>query len=91
MEPDLLVYEFTNVLRFNPNYAPEDVKRAIDSLIETELDIVMPTVEILKDAADIAKRYEITVYDAVFISLTKLIGAIFILLLMKTCIRKLKN
>lgn len=26
VEPDLLVYEFTNVLRYNPNYKIEDVK-----------------------------------------------------------------
>ena len=32
----------------------------------------------LKDAADLAKQYDITVYDAVFVSLAKLIDAIFI-------------
>jgi predicted nucleic acid-binding protein len=78
VEPDLLLYEFTNVLRYNPIYTAEDVEKAVDSLIETDFDVVLPTVEMLKDSADIAKKYDITVYDAVFVSLAKLIGAIFV-------------
>ena len=73
--PDLLIYEFTNALRYNPNYSAEDVKKALASIIEMELQIVMPTEEMLKDAVDLAKKYDITIYDAVFISLGRLIGA----------------
>jgi predicted nucleic acid-binding protein len=78
VEPDLLLYEFTNFLRYNPIYTVEDVEKAINSLIEIDFDIVLPTVKILKDSANTAKKYDITVYDAVFISLAKLIGAIFV-------------
>ena len=78
VEPDLLVYEFTNVLRYNPNYTTEDVVKAVDSLIEMGLDIVVPTAEVLKGAVTLAKKYDITVYDAVFVSLAKLIDATII-------------
>jgi len=78
VEPDLLLYEFVNVLRYNPIYTKEDVEMAIDSLIETNFNIVLPTVKMLKDALHLAKKYDITIYDAVFISLAKLINAIFI-------------
>lgn len=47
-------------------------------MIEMELNIVLPTAEILKDAADLANKYGITVYDAAFVSLAKSIGAVTI-------------
>ena len=78
VEPDLLLYEFANVLRYNPVYRGEDIKKAIDSLIETDFNIVLPTLELMKDAVDLAKKHYITVYDAIFVSLAKLIGAIFV-------------
>jgi hypothetical protein len=34
-----------NVLRYNPVYTEKDVVRAVNSLIDTDIDIVLPTVE----------------------------------------------
>gem|GEM_PF-5694241 len=65
-------------MRYNPIYTVEYVEKAINSLIEIDFDIVLPTVKILKDSANTAKKYNTTVYDAIFVSLAKLIGAIFV-------------
>lgn len=76
--PDLLLYEFSNAIRYNPNYSLEDVNKAVESLFELQLDIVVPTLEVLKDASELARKYGITVYDAVFVALAKPIEAEFI-------------
>jgi predicted nucleic acid-binding protein len=43
-----------------------------------EIDIVIPTQEVINSAIKLSYTYNITVYDAVFVSLAKLIGAIFV-------------
>ncbi len=73
-----MIYEFANALNYNPNYTDEDVKNAIDSLVELQIDVMAPTIQLLKDASELARRYDITVYDAVFVALAKSIGAVFI-------------
>ena len=78
IEPDFLLYEFVNVLRYNPVYTEEDVVKAVNSLIEADIDIVLPTVELLEVAVNIAKRYDVTVYDAIYIALAKLISGVYI-------------
>lgn len=75
VEPDLLIYEFANALRYNPSYSVADIKKAVDSLTELQIDIIVPTPEMLKDACETARKHDTTVYDAAFISLAKLIGA----------------
>lgn len=86
VEPDLMIYEFANALNYNPNYTAEDVKKAIDSLVELQIDVMAPTIRLLKDASEIAKKHDITVYDAVFVALAKSIGAVFV-----TADKKLHN
>jgi predicted nucleic acid-binding protein len=78
IEPDFLLYEFVNVLRYNPVYTEEDVVKAVNSLIEADIDIVLPTVELLEVAVKIAKRYDVTVYDAIYIALAKLISGTYV-------------
>jgi predicted nucleic acid-binding protein len=78
IEPDFLLYEFVNVLRYNPVYTEEDVIKAVNSLIETDIDIVLPTVELLEVAVNIAKKYDVTTYDAIYIALAKLISGVYV-------------
>lgn len=69
--PDLLLYEISNALRYNPNFKENDVKEAIDSLFSMELNIVVPISEIVKTAATLAFKHNITAYDAVYLALAK--------------------
>ncbi len=76
--PDLLIYELSNELRYNTDYSNDEIKKAIRSLYDMEIDIVAPVIEILESAIDIAREYDITIYDAYYLSLTKEIGYHFI-------------
>ena len=52
--PDLILYEISNALRYNPRFDEEDVKEAIDSLIKMELNIITPTKDIIERAIEIS-------------------------------------
>jgi len=70
--PDLILYELANALRFNPNFKRKTV---IDSLIavidldDLDIDITVPTPNLLKKALDFAFDNKISVYDSIYISL----------------------
>ena len=72
--PDLILYEISNALRYNPRFDEEDVKEAIDSLIKMELNIITPTKDIIERAIEISFLKNISVYDAHYIALAENIG-----------------
>ena len=76
--PDLVFYELTNVLRFNSRNTAGDIIEIIDNLSNLNLDIVVPTRALLKDAVRLAYKYDITIYDAVFVALAQDLGYRFI-------------
>jgi len=67
--PDLLLYEISNALRYNPKFNENDVKDAIDSIINMGIRILIPSGEILKKAIDMSFLYGITLYDAYYVAL----------------------
>ena len=71
--PDLLLYEIGNALRYNKKLNENDIISAVDSLIEIEIDIVVPTKEVMDNAVSFSLKYDITVYDAYFLSLAYLL------------------
>ncbi len=76
--PDLLVYELSNALRYNPNFRENEVKEAIDSIYNIGIDIVVPTLSITKHAIEISHKYNVSVYDSFYISLAKWIGFVYV-------------
>lgn len=76
--PDLLLYEISNALRFNPNFKEKDIKEAIESLFDIEINIIVPIPEVLQKAVDVAYSKEITIYDAFYIALSQMIDFDFI-------------
>jgi predicted nucleic acid-binding protein len=76
--PDLVLYELSNALRYDKKFNEELAYTSIDSLIDMELNIVLPTEEIIKNAISLALKYDVTVYDAIFLSLSQIIDATFI-------------
>lgn len=76
--PDLILYEVSNALRFNPNFKECDIKEAIQSLFDIDINIVVPVQETLQEAVDIAYSKNITIYDAFYIALAQTIGFDFI-------------
>ncbi len=69
--PDLLLYEVSNALRYNPDFDESDVVESIDSLFDIGISIIVPTLEITKSAVNLAFSYNITIYDAFYIALAK--------------------
>ncbi len=65
--PDLLFYELANVLRYQPQLAPEEVAKALDTLETMELDVRPFSYPLGKEAVRVAKITGITAYDAYFI------------------------
>ena len=72
--PDIILYEVSNALRYNPNFKEEDVKAAVQSLYDLDLNIINPTEDILERAIEIAYLKDTSLYDAFYIALSEIIG-----------------
>lgn len=77
IEPDLLLYEVTNGLRFQKNISEVEIDRVIDYLF-LFLDFVTPKSSMLKSAKSFALRYNLSVYDACYIVLAKTSNSDFV-------------
>lgn len=76
--PDLVLYEMANVLRFTDGFNERLIKKSLESFIDLGVDIVIPTIEMISLATKLSYKYKITVYDAIFIALSKIINGIFV-------------
>ena len=76
--PSLLVYEVTNVLRYKNDLSTDQVKEAVQSLFDMNLDIIFPSLLIIDQAVELARTYNITVYDAIFVALAQALSVTFI-------------
>ena len=76
--PDLLFYEVSNALRYNPDFTDADVKDALQSLYDMGFDTVRVEKEILHSAIEIAFKYNVTVYDAAFLALSMKLNKSFV-------------
>lgn len=69
--PELFFVEFANALRFNSRFTEKDVRAAVESIWAMQMDRAMLSEEALQSAVEVAYRYKVTLYDAVFIALAK--------------------
>ncbi len=69
--PELLLYELANALRYNPNFSAADVKEALDSILDMGFEVRSVDKKGIGEATDIAFKYNIPVYDAYFIALSR--------------------
>lgn len=76
--PDLILYEVSNALRFNPNFNEEDVIEAVNSLFDMGISIIVPTPRVIKSSITMAFKYNITIYDAFYAALASEIGFTFV-------------
>jgi predicted nucleic acid-binding protein len=66
--PTLLAYEVINALRYNPSLTSEDQEKAVAALFLIGIDLKPPTQELMIKATRLANKYDITIYDAVYLS-----------------------
>jgi len=67
--PTLLVYEVVNALRYNPSLTAEDQERAAAALFLMGIEFEPPTPGGMAGAVELADRYDITIYDAAYLSM----------------------
>jgi len=72
--PDLIVYEIANALRFKPGFDQEKVARAVEDLLDLQMDLITLSKELLRICSELAYRYEITIYDSCYLALGELLG-----------------
>ena len=72
--PALLLYEVTNALNYKPDFQEEDVKDSINALIDLSLSIKLPTKEVMEKTVFTARKYNISIYDALYIALAEILN-----------------
>jgi predicted nucleic acid-binding protein len=70
--PELLFYELSNALRYNPSLSSKDVQEALDSVIDMGLAVKGVDKRVMADAISVAFKYGVTVYDAYFLALSRI-------------------
>lgn len=68
--PELAIYELSNVLRYNKNFSSIETREIIKTLVSLELKVVSLNISIIDLAIKIAYDDNITIYDAIFLSLS---------------------
>lgn len=76
--PDLLLYEVSNALRFHPDFSSKEIKKAVQSLFDLEVEIITPTITLLNKAIDLSKDQNVTCYDAIYLALAAELNDVFI-------------
>jgi predicted nucleic acid-binding protein len=67
--PSLLKYEIANALRYNPKFGTEEVRLALKSLEDLQLDVREFDEQLVDGAISSAYRFGITTYDAAYVAL----------------------
>lgn len=69
--PDLLFYELSNALRYNPRFTANDVKEAIQTVVDMGFEVKGIEAHIIDRAVEIAFDYNVTLYDSYFLALSQ--------------------
>lgn len=69
--PDLLFYELSNALRFNPGLSSEEVNEAVEAVFQLEFDVRNISADLATNAVKLAYSFNVTVYDACFLALAQ--------------------
>jgi len=70
--PELVIYEVSNALRYNNNFSSIETRKIISTLINLELNTIGLSSRVIDSTIRIAYEENITIYDAVFISLSNI-------------------
>ena len=74
LAPDLIVYEIANALRFRPGFDEQTVARAVEDLLDLQMDLLTPSRELIIRCSQLAFRFQITIYDSCYLGLGELMG-----------------
>lgn len=71
--PDLVFYEISNVMNYDKSFSAGDISESMGALKDMDFEVVAPHTDLLDRAVELAEQENITVYDASFLALAKLI------------------
>lgn len=69
--PDLLFYEFSNVLSCQRGLSLEEVQRLLDLLYQLDLQVFLLPQKGFRRAVEISRKFGLSVYDASFVALAE--------------------
>lgn len=70
--PGLLFYEFANALRYNPNFTSQNVKEAVNSVMDMGFEVRPVEAALIELAVEMSFRFKVTVYDACYLALAQM-------------------
>ncbi len=76
--PDIALYEIGNALRYKPEFSTAEINLSLNEIYELNIDIITPTFQIISPVTEIARHYDITFYDAFYITFSKELNLTFI-------------
>lgn len=76
--PDLVILELANAIRYKENSTTEDVDTVLSNFVRLNLDIIVPTIELVKRASRLSFEYNTTIYDALYLALAEELSYDFI-------------
>ena len=71
--PVLILFEVANALRYNPDFGVEDIKNSVNDLLDLQITLFPPGYELMEVATELAYTHGVTIYDACYIALAKLL------------------
>lgn len=77
--PDLVFLELANAIRYMEGSTVQDVHNVLDNFIKLGINIIVPTIDLIKDASSLAYEYDITTYDAIYLALAQNLDFEFII------------
>ncbi|MEM2340223.1 MAG: type II toxin-antitoxin system VapC family toxin [Candidatus Bathyarchaeia archaeon] len=83
--PDLLIYEVANALRYRPDVSEGTLIEGVRALLDLQINLIPPSVEVLSRAIEMAKALDLSVYDACYIAIAEILATNLITADMKLC------
>jgi len=76
--PDILLYEIGNIFGFKTKLSPIDITRAWNNFLLLEIPVVAATPAYMSQWLKCAQKYQISIYDAAYVSLAQKRKCVFI-------------
>lgn len=73
-----MILELANTIRYKKNSTAEDVEDVLNNFVRLGLDVIVPTIELTKNANRLSFKHNITIYDSLYLALAEELGYDFI-------------
>ena len=79
VEPAMFFYEVINAVRYSKikRFSVEELGNVIEAMDNYEFEVIDWSADIARKAAELSKRYDISVYDATYVALARITGSRF--------------